>query len=125
MLRHTALTGQMDRIVILHQGGQICVLIGPRLSSRGGHQLFTAPDDQAMSPPLIAGPSAFSRKSHSSKRGDLVTQSELVVADVCLRPKEFRHPIFFERAVIGGDGDGRFPRIAMANLVLGALRHEE
>jgi len=118
---YTALTRQMDRIVILHQGGleHLRAYRSPFFSevARRVTNLFTAPRMiEAMSPPgLIAGPvgRTFLEENliHRSARGDLVSsKSELVVADVLFEAeKNFGIRYFFERAVIGGDGETRWP----------------
>ena len=118
---YTALTRQVDRVIILHQGSlaHLRAYRSPYFSevARRVTNLFAAPSMIEASPPpgLTTGPIGRTfleeKLIHRSARGDLVSsKSELVIADL-LFEAEKKHGIryFFERAVVGADGETRWP----------------
>ncbi|SFP37404.1 UvrD-like helicase C-terminal domain-containing protein [Bradyrhizobium sp. Ghvi] len=118
---YTALTRQMDRVVILHQGGltHLRAYRSPFFSevARRVTNLFAPPSMIEAAPPsgLTAGPVGRTfleeKLIHRSARGDLVSsKSELVIADLLLEAEtKYGIRYFFERAAIGADGETRWP----------------
>lgn len=118
---YTALTRQLDRVVILHQGGlaHLRAYRSPFFSevARRVTNLFAAPSMIEAPPPpgLTVGPVGRTfleeKLIHRSARGDLVSsKSELVIADLLFEAeKKYGIRYFFERAVVGTDGETRWP----------------
>jgi hypothetical protein len=118
---YTALTRQMDRVVILHQGGleHLRAYRSPFFSevARRVTNLFAPPQMIEATPPagLTVGPVGRTfleeKLIHRSARGDLLSsKSELVIADLLFKAeKNLGIRYFFERAVIGAEGGKRWP----------------
>ncbi|HEX4077293.1 MAG TPA: AAA family ATPase [Rhizomicrobium sp.] len=118
---YTALTRQMDRVVILHQGdlAHLRALRSPFFSevARRITNLFAPPtmidaDPPAGAPAGIAGRTFLEEKLiHRSSRGELVSsKSELVIADLLFEAeKKLGIRYFFERVLIGENGRQRWP----------------
>jgi hypothetical protein len=136
---YTALTRQMDRVVILHQGdlAHLRALRSPVFSevARRVTNLFAPPTMIDAGPPAGAPAGTVGRTFledkliHRSARGDLVSsKSELVIADLLFEAeKKLGIRYFFERVLIGENGAalaGFLDRGSQRrDLVLGALRH--
>jgi hypothetical protein len=118
---YTALTRQMDRIVILHQGdlAHLRALRSPFFSevARRITNLFAPPTMIDAGPPTGAPAGTVGRTFledkliHRSARGDLVSsKSELVIADLLYEAeKKFGIRYFFERVLLGENGRQRWP----------------
>lgn len=118
---YTALTRQMDRVVVLHQGDltHLRALRSAFFSevARRVTNLFAPPTMIDTSPPAGAPLGTVGRTFledkliHRSARGDLVSsKSELVIADLLFEAeRKFGIRYFFERVLIGEDGRQRWP----------------
>jgi hypothetical protein len=118
---YTALTRQMDRVVILHQGdlAHLRALRSPFFSevARRVTNLFAPPTMIDAGPPAGAPAGTVGRTFledkliHRSVRGDLVSsKSELVIADLLFEAeKKLGIRYFFERVLIGENGRQRWP----------------
>jgi AAA domain/UvrD-like helicase C-terminal domain len=118
---YTALTRQVNRVVILHQGdlAHLRALRSPFYSevARRVTNLFALPTMIDASPPAGAPAGTIGRTFledkliHRSMRGDLVSsKSELVIADLLFEAEQklgIRY--FFERVLIGQNGRPRWP----------------
>ncbi|WP_294539492.1 AAA family ATPase [uncultured Rhodoblastus sp.] len=118
---YTALTRQMDRVIILHQGdlAYLRSLRSPFFSevARRITNLFAPPKMVDAAPPAGAPFGTVGRTFledkliHRSARGDLVSsKSELVIADLLFEAeKTLGIRYFFERVFIGEHGHQRWP----------------
>jgi hypothetical protein len=119
-LLYTALTRQMNRVVILHQG-ELEHLRAYRSSffsevARRVTNLFAEPKMvEAASPTVTAGPIGRnfleSNLIHRTARGDLVnSKSEVIIADALFAAeKDYGIRYFYERQLIGTNGRRRWP----------------
>lgn len=118
---YTALTRQLDRVIILHQGGleHLRAYRSPFFSevARRITNLFSAPRmvEVTAPPGLTHGPvgRTFLEEHliHRSARGDLVSsKAELFIADLLFEAeRKLGIRYFFERAVIDQHGSTRWP----------------
>lgn len=118
---YTALTRQMDRLVVLHQGDltHLRALRSAFFSevARRVTNLFVPPKMIEVGPPPAALTSAVGRTFledkliHRSTRGDLVSsKSELVICELLFEAeKTLGIRYFFERVLIGENGRQRWP----------------
>ncbi|MDR3717403.1 MAG: AAA family ATPase [Bryobacteraceae bacterium] len=118
---YTALTRQMDRVVVLHQGDltHLRALRSAFFSevARRVTNLFAPPKMIEAGPPPGAPAGAVGRTFleekliHRSMRGDLVSsKSELVICDLLFEAeKTLGIRYFFERVLIGENGRQRWP----------------
>lgn len=118
---YTALTRQIDRVVILHQGDLVHLraLRSPFFSevARRITNLFAPPMMIDAGPPVGAPAGTVGRTFleekliHRSARGDLVSsKSELVIADLLFEAeKKLGIRYFFERVLIGENSRQRWP----------------
>ena len=118
---YTALTRQMDRVIILHQGdlAHLRALRSAYFSevARRITNLFAPPTMVDAGPPAGAPVGTVGRTFledkliHRSARGDLVSsKSELVIADLLFEAeKKFGIRYFFERVLVGENNRQRWP----------------
>ena len=124
---YTALTRQVDRVVMLHQGLEhLRAYRSPFFSevARRVTNLFSAPRMIEAQPPAgmpagVVGRTFLEDKLiHRSARGDLVSsKSELVIADALFEAeKTLGIRYFFERMLVGADGTRRWPDFTIEDL---------